>query len=154
MDNREKKNQKFVTYTMDNMISNIPGSWNNKDIKNNIDIDNNLKFKSFNETIDNQFEFVYDSKTNNKEKNINNINIDVSNRFRNSESSRLNNFKFNKELEENISNRFDLLLSNPQKDNSSLQLRDDYLLKENYLLKEDKETNENNNKINKYQFKY
>jgi hypothetical protein len=152
--NREKKNKKFVTYTMDNMISNIPGSWDNKDFKNNIDIENNLKFKSFNETIDDKFEFIYDNETDNIKKEVNNINIDISNRFRNSESSRLNNFIFNKKLEEHINNRFDLLLSNPQKDNSSLQLRDDYLLKENYLLKEEKKTEENNNKLNKYQFKY
>ena len=77
--------------------------------------------------------------------------MDVSNKFRNGNFSRLENFHLNKELEQNVNNRFDYLLSNPQIDNSVLQLRDDFLFSNNEV---DKNKKNNNDEINKYHFKY
>lgn len=147
--NNKKKVKKFKTLDKDNMISNIPGSWDKKKINHNIETENKFKFNAF-DNNDNNFVFNYE-----KEKEIkkDNINMDISNKFRNGNFSRLENFHLNKKLEQNVNNRFDYLLSNPQIDNSALQLRDDYLFS-----KSESNINENkknsNEEINKYHFKY
>jgi hypothetical protein len=148
--NNKKKVKKFKTLDKDNMISNIPGSWDKKKFNHNIDTENKFKFNTFDNNDSNNFVFNYE-----KDKKIkkDNINMDVSNQFRNGNFSRLENFHLNKKLEQNVNNRFDYLLSNPQIDNSALQLRDDYLYNNTESNKNENEKN-NNDEINKYHFKY
>ena len=146
--NDKKKVKKFNTLNKDNMINNIPGSWDKEKLNHNIDTENKIKFNTFDNNDNNNFVFSYE-----KDKEIKKdiINMDVSNKFRNGNFSRLENFHLNKELEKNVNNRFDYLLSNPQIDNSALQLRDNYLYNNTESNKNEKNSND---EINKYHFKY
>lgn len=146
----KKKVKKFKTLNKDEIMSNIPGSWDKNKINHSIEAENKFKFNTFDNNDTSNFVFNYE-----KEKEIKKdiINMDISNQFRNGNFSRLENFHLNKKLEENVNNRFDYLLSNPQIDNSALQLRDDYLFNNNKSKKNENKKS-NNNEINKYQFKY